>query len=454
MKKVFTLLLMIVFLLISLFYVIIFNNYFISCLLLMFNLFLAFFIVNIDNKVKSFINLQSIFLLGFFLFFLGRFPAFILDQSIYEDVFCIDFIFNYCENISNIIYLILVLNLILIFYSLAFIIKPKNYYKVIEDYRISKRKLLSIYIVTILSLLLVIINVIESIVLAVTQGYLSLYLSQAEPYQTPYLLLINTICVAGMAVIYSSKKDIKPMLFNIIFILFVFSMLGTILTGSRAAFISALLLLLWHFYKNKRINILRFLILLLVAFLMVYTLNTLAAVSGARPGEVNGSVFQIIADTLYGQGITLMVFNSSLHVEGYPILGYIKTLLPGIQILFPSFGVTERYEFDWSSYMTYHENRQAYISGNGLGWSIFSDFYVLSFGFLPIFCFYVYLFGRFTIYVSDGTSKFRLGLLFICILSFFSITRSSISPLILTIIIYSIFSLYARSLRLKKKVLL
>lgn len=454
MNKVFLFILMIIFLIISMLSLYLSDKYSISSILLLLNFFLTFIIVNMNNRFNNLINLQSFFLLGFFIFFLGRFASFLLEKSLYSQAFCINFIFYYCENMPNIIYLILVLNLILISYSLGFVFRDKSKHTVFYNYKISKRKILIIYIFALLSLLLVISNNVKTIILAITQGYIALYANQAEAYQTPYALLISTFSVTSMAILYSFKHQVRPLFFNTIFSLFIMSMLSVILTGSRSVFVSSLLLLLWHFYGQKSVSKIKYLLLLIFCFLTFYTIDIIAALSGARPNQESTGFIQTISENLYGQGITLMVFNSSINVESYPILGYIKTLLPGIQILFSPFGINERRDFDWSSFMTYSENRQAYQEGFGLGWSIFSDFYILSFKFLPVFCLFVYLFSRFTIYISDANNNFKKGLLFICIMSFFGISRASISPLIFTIIIYIIFSLYSGSLRIKERAIL
>ncbi|WAI88441.1 hypothetical protein SC65A3_01909 [Psychrobacter sp. SC65A.3] len=454
MSKLLLILSMIILLFFSILSLYIYNSYWIAVILLLVNFTVTFFIVNKNNKFNNIINLQSYFLLGFFVFFLGRFLSLFIDKSLYSSIFCINFIFSYCEDMPNIIYLIFILNLILIFYSLAFVNKRQKIFSLVPEKIIPKKRILVIYFLTIISIMLVLYNTVSAITTAISQGYLALYANQAESYQTPYALLISTFSVACVATIYSVRNEIKPILFKLIFLAFSFTMVINILTGSRAAFISVLLLLLWHFYGSKSIAAIKYLILLAFSFLVIYTVDIVASISGARPVQVNTGIIQSISDNLYSQSTTLMVFNSSIHVEGYPTLGYVKTLLPGIQILFPLFGFTERREFDWTSYMTYHENKVAYNEGLGLGWSIFSDFYVMSFSFLPIFCLFVYFFGKFTIYVSDADNKFKTGLLFICITSFFGLSRSSISPLIFVIIVYAILSLYLGSLRIKKRTVL
>ncbi|MDC4861984.1 O-antigen polysaccharide polymerase Wzy, partial [Acinetobacter baumannii] len=66
-----------------------------------------------------------------------------------------------------------------------------------------------------------------------------------------------------------------------------------------------------------------------------------------------------------------MVFDISLKYSDYPVLGYLKVILPGVQVLYSFFGVNERKDFNWSSYVVYNENISAYLNGNGLGWSLY-----------------------------------------------------------------------------------
>ena len=457
MTKVLWLVVMIIGSLFSILSIVIYDNYFFSSILILLVFSICFFLSNSNNKVKNFINLQSFFLLGFLLFFLGRMIAVLFNRNIGSSLFCIDFIFDYCEEGDGVLYLVFIINLILISFASAFVFSfntgrhSSKSTIVIDCKHVSKNKFFVIYLIGLLSLISVIFSTLDTVYLAINSGYMALYANQAESYTPPFFLLVSTISIASMAVIYSVREQFRPIYFKFIFSIFILSMLLSVLTGSRSSFISGILLIVWHFYKNKSISFIRYLAISAAGLILIYFLDTIAALSGARPHDANGSFLKTLSETFYNQGITLMVFNSSINVESYPVLGYLKTLFPGVQVLFSQFGVTERYDFDWSSFMTYHENSEAYAAGFGLGWSIFSDFYVLSFGFLPIFCLLVFLLGKFVITVNNTESQFRIGLLFICILSFFSIVRSSISPLIFTIIIYLIFSLYIRTLYFKRK---
>src|SRR5690606_11612412 len=92
-----------------------------SIYLLIINFLISFFIVNMNNLNTNLINMQSIYLLGFLVFFLVRFVAFLLDSSLYDKLFCTDFIFNYCSSSTDINFLIFLLNLILVAFSMGFL---------------------------------------------------------------------------------------------------------------------------------------------------------------------------------------------------------------------------------------------------------------------------------------------------------------------------------------------
>lgn len=137
-----------------------------------------------------------------------------------------------------------------------------------------------------------------------------------------------------------------------------------------------------------------------------------------------------------------MVFDISLKYSDYPILGFWKVVLPGIQIFYNIFGITDRKDFNWSSYVVYNENYGAYMNGNGLGWSIYSDFYAFSFGFLSLFCLFVFCFSRFIIKAIVSKNFYFNGIILIMVSTFFTINRSSISGFIFILFTYTLLYLF------------
>lgn len=405
-------------------------------------------LVNNNSYSKNIINIQTIFLIGVGFFIFGRFFAVILDPDLSKYLYCIDFIFDYCASFEQSFYLNLILNLILISFSISFVSLREN--KIGYQNLNKKRNLNFLCVFCFLFILINLFLSFSAVYTAITSGYMALYASQAETYQSPYSLLVTSVATASLGFLYSIRHKINKRLFLILFILYILSLMLNILTGSRAGFITGLILFLWFFYKEKKIKFHKVILFIPFFALVVFSLNRLASVTGARDfaSTNNLSQLQVFANMFFSQGITLMVFNTSINVENYPLLGILKTLFPGIQIFFSFLGVDKRYQFDWSSYMTYNENKIAYDQGFGLGWSIFSDLYILSFGFLPLFCIFIYIFGLFIVKILTKQSYFNSGIIFICVTYFFSLSRGSISPFIFTLIIYTIFSIYYGTLNL------
>lgn len=430
------------------------GNFSFSIYFLIINFLISFFIVNMNNLNTNLINMQSIFLLGFLVFFLGRFIGFLLNPNLYKDLFCTDFIFSYCSPSADINYLIFLLNLILIAFSMAFL-SGVNVSKNINELDtqnifINKKKVGLIYILFFLSLGVSFYQRLDSIALAISDGYMALYVNQAESYETPFIMLFNVLLSCSLALLYSLRKNLNSKIFGVAVGLYILNLLLGIMTGSRALFISGLILLTWMIFKNRKIKKIFYLGGIGICILLLGAVNWLASLSGSRAFDVKSNFLETISETIYSQGVTLMVFNSSVHTEGFPILGALKIIMPGIQAIFHFWDITQRYEFDWSSYMTFTENKIAYQDGFGLGWSIYSDLYILSLGFLPLFYLFIYLFGRLIVSLSKKSGCYNEGVIFIFVLMLFSINRGQLSPLIFSVVVYSLLCLFIGTLKVRK----
>lgn len=426
----------------------------VSIYLLFINFLISFFLVNMNRLNANLINMQSIFLTGFLVFFLGRFIGFLLDSSLYDNLFCMDFIFSYCSYNIDINYLIFLLNLILISFSMAFL-NVVNSSKTVSDIKqenifINRSKINLMYLLFFLAIGVSFYQRLESIALAISGGYMALYANQAESYETPFVMLFNVLASCSVALLYSLRNKLNNKIFGFVIAVYIVNLFSGIMTGSRASFIGGLILLIWIIFRNIKIKKIFYILGISTSIVILGAVDWLAGWSGARAFEERSSFFESISETVYTQGVTLMVFNSSVHTEGYPILGAIKTIIPGIQAMFPLFGVTQRYEFDWSSYMTFTENKNAYQEGFGLGWSIYSDFYVLSLGFLPLFILFIYSFGRLIINLSKTSGYYNEGMIFIFVSVLFSINRGQLSPLIFSVIVYSLLCLFVGTLKVRR----
>lgn len=443
MKNILLILLMLIFSILS---ILVLDSYiYFSIIFLVFNLFLSFIIVNKNNLSANIITPQTVLLLGFSVLIFGRFIAVLLDSTYLQTLFCINFIFYYCSTEAEIFRLFVYLNSILISFSLGFLFIPKIKENDQKNNFISKKKVKALFILGLVSIIYLIFDNIGKIILVLNSGYLALYEGQSEDYETPISLVINGFAISCLALLFALKRNNTQThrYFLILFFLFIFKLMMTIGTGSRSHFIVGIILLIWYIFQDRKLYFKHYIILLSSFLVTALGVNSLASLSGARVvSNVDLSVIEKIAFIFYNQGISLMVFDISLKYADYPALGYLKVVFPGVQVLYGLFGVNERKDFNWSSYVVYNENLNAYFNGNGLGWSLYSDFYAFSFGYISIFCFLVFLFARLIVKINSNDSIYCNGIILILVSSLFTINRSSISSLIFIIILYSVLYLF------------
>ncbi|NNH00066.1 O-antigen polymerase [Acinetobacter sp. ANC 5414] len=399
------------------------------------------------ESLKKIFSLQSLFLLGYGLFILGRFVA----QIFYNipSIYCMDFIFDYCLSSDQILNLNLILYLTLLSFSLPFLFNSEKKSKLSLDVFYSINKIKMLIAVQFFLLVYYSYNSYKAIELASSSGYMALFYGQAEVYETPIAILVFSMIIVIFSILLNNDSSANKLLIKIMFYYFLILMLVGILSGSRASFLTALFMLGYYLYKDVKFGFLKNLLILSLCILIIYFINILAAFSGARPYD-NNEIFLQISDTLFGQGITLMVFDASMHVDQYPLLAYLKTILPGIQIFYSLFDIDHRYLFDFSSYLVYVNNKNMYFEGYGLGWSLLSDFYIFSFGFIPLYLLFIYFFSYFLKNIQQVGGSWINGLLFLFASQMFIISRSSISLIILMLILYCLFSIILGNFRIDK----
>lgn len=220
----------------------------------------------------------------------------------------------------------------------------------------------------------------------------------------------------------------------IFFSVLILGMAATIMTGARYGFVSALALLVWVYFRGKNINFIRFSIFLLVLMLVPYFINLLLGLTTRSAYE--GSVKGFVADLFYTQGITLMVFDLSTKVDGYPIHGYLKTIFPGLQIVVSKIAEIYPFESSFPHYLTYKVSPALYADGYGFGWSLLSDMKV--FGVIyPVFFVFSYLWGQLLRRMDGPRSLFMMGVSFCFAVQIFAISRTSLSTLWAMVVAYA-----------------
>lgn len=420
------------------------------------NFLISFFIVNIRRQ--NFINLNTFFLFGFSLFILGRFFAYLISSNfqevILDEIYCFDFFINHCATYNEQIFLLNFINITIVGFSFPFIFSSSFAIKKTQkNIRVISRDVIILAPIVYISSFYILYTSFYKIILTVNQGYLALYASQSETYQTPVELVVYSFFISYIALLFSTVdtgKKIMVFNFKILVLVLIIILISGIFTGARTNFVTGLLLFIWLKYRNAKISMSKYLIFFIGCVALIIIMDTIAGLSGARAMGDRAKFFEQLTHTIYSQGGTVMIMNFALNLENPPALGYLKTILPGIQIFFNHFGIIDRYEFDWSSYLAYQNDSELYNAGFGLGWSLFADLYLLAGKFMPLYIIFIILWGWILKKISLSRSSYGKGLLFIFILYVFSISRASISPLIFTFFIYTfLFLLFSR--RIKQK---
>ncbi len=437
-------------------------NTFLSCLIFLINsqdiilsisvvinLFFSFYLCYKFAPESYYLKLSVVYLLGFSLFIGGRFFANIFGI---EDPFCFEFGYTYCLNYLEKFNTILLINLSLVSFVYGYLNNefPKENIEVsvnINVVNFSKIKfIIIIYILALLSGFYVIYNTFLNVQKAISSGYLALYESQVEVYSSPIFLMVTLFFNAIVALLFAYKDYFNKIYYYFVMFLFLMNFFMSVLTGARAGFFTALIILIWLYVGKKGLSFIKFSAIPLLLTL-AFSVNKIASLSGARVAETGGNFYQkFVEEILYGQGITMMVFSLGSMRNDYPLLAYIKTIIPGSQVIASFFTDIYQYQLSFSQYLMYKISPGLFYEGYGLGWSLLGDFYAFSFGFIFLFMIYNYFWGKTLFFISNKVDKniFYHGLYFCFLTYIFIINRLSISPLLVLVGFYFLLVLFVK----------
>jgi len=258
-------------------------------------------------------------------------------------------------------------------------------------------------------------------------GYLAMFKDQTQTYSSfSSLGVILLYALFGMAVTFGDRALKRKYLV----LLFVYSFL-TILIGSRGAFGSFMLFLLWLYSMNRKINVVKLLLVggvSLVLLLLVFSFSIRAAGMDKFTGMGTLSSF------FYSQGITLLVFEKAKELGSFPLVATFQSFIPGATFFYTQFIKPSAYPYELSfdAYISYKVNPDAFMNGNGLGWSILGDFYVFSNGSIFLFALMAFIFGYICAYIENGCSRRRFFnvIVYAVFLKFMFLPRAGLNTII------------------------
>ena len=210
-------------------------------------------------------------------------------------------------------------------------------------------------------------------------GYLSLYFdAQNSDYSSGLFQTIISV-LFGYAMVFGDR-NVKR---NYIFLFFI-SAIIMLLIGGRGAFGSIMLFSLWLYSQYHKVNLQRlamygFVALCLLLFIFQYSIRN-------ADSTININVFELLSAFFYSQGVSLFVFECSTWFS-YPYIPYIQVFIPGSAMAYSLISGIDLQMSDvsFADSLANQLNPQLYYQGYGLGWTLMSDVYVFSGGFLVLF---------------------------------------------------------------------
>lgn len=395
------------------------------------------------NKINI-LSLFSLFYITFLLFLCGRFFSIFLgyDKSLFEFDY---FTFNQLNSYE-------VTKLMFILLSGMAGIEVGLYL-----FKISKKKEIKIdtralninsyfsYLVSFIIIALLYSSIIKALITAMEGDFLSLYAeSQNKNYNTSWSSFLTPISLIWLGIVCIMKNKKIQKIY--IFLLFFYYFLG-LLVGYRGGFICFMIFWVWYIndYGAKSIDVKKAFKVLIYFLMFIIFMNTIYVSMTFRDISAEDSGFiNSILGLIYSQGITLMVFNESLYVNDYPIQQYFQNFFPGISFLYNNFIETiPYYKTSWNAYLSYSLNPKMYEMGYGVGWSLFSDIYLYSFGVIFLFSGLVAIFSFFLNFIQYNINRsiFFKYIAIVISLNIFFLPRGNLST-IFPLIIYALIFLF------------
>jgi len=338
------------------------------------------------------------FQLTFSLFIGGRFFAYLLNPTLDIDIFEPTYFFDYNVSTERKIEIYSYVLLFVIFSVLGYsLTRRKNNFKYVLNLsvressvrRISKIGDVLFPVFAVCTLWPAFDTLKEAMS---GGGYLLLYATQSDEYSSGENFVPNLILFFfSFAFVYGDKSQQRKYL-----ILYLLNSVLTLLIGARGGIGALFLFMIWIYSLKHRINLYKLFVgsvLAMVLLLFLFSFSVRAAEYGDSSFSIN-TLLTSISVFLYTQGISLMVFDASRLIDVYPFIGYLQVFIPGATFFYGLMGNSLLpQDFSFTYHMCYELNPSLYVNGNGLGWSVLSDVYLFSFGYIWIFTVLSFLIG-------------------------------------------------------------
>lgn len=338
---------------------------------------LVIYFLRYINKINN-VSLYSLFFLTTLLFLGGRFLSIFLgykDNPLFEITFFTYHKLNDYES-SMLFYWVIIgiLSMEIGLYISKIFINARNTYDLVLH---NNQAIL--YIILAFLFIWSFQQIIANFQLVLNYGYVAFFSNQGEltnyTYNSSALILTLTTASVGIFLVQDNRK-----LRILCLVLLGLANISAVIMGGRSGFSSFMLFLIWYFYNKglKRANFLK--IFFYLVFLLIFLSKIIGFFTLRDLNIRESSMYDQILSFLYGQGITLMVFNEAMITEDYPINAYFQNFIAGFSFFYSR--LVEDipfYKLSLNAYNSYSINSAEFLQGYGMGWSLFSDAYLHGF---------------------------------------------------------------------------
>ncbi len=404
---------------------------------------------------KRQINLFLLYLLSFSLFIGGRFWIGIFDKEI--NIFESTYFFSYNVTSKNVSDLMTWVFSFIYFATIGFVLSRKSKIKLnryVDKSMNSARCVTLAKVVFPIVLLCIMYQGVTEITYAFTYGYgVSLDDVTGREYNKSFITVINSfvgVMMLGFTYIYAKSEYPRYLKLYVVYGILI------LIGGSRFAFASILLIFIWLYSKEKSISLSR---IAIYGAAGVVVLLVLFSLSSRGSGLEGFSLFDAFEIFLYSTGGSLMIFDASTLVNGYPWIAYLQTFLPGSTLVYSKLAGESLHMQDltFQGHMCYNLNPGLYAQGAGLGWTTLSDLYLFSGANILFFSILAYCFGFYYAFLenkADFSPKYRFVLIAIS-QGVLMMPRGTSSPMFVGVIYALIFMFVVKqymSRRVRKSV--
>lgn len=236
-----------------------------------------------------------------------------------------------------------------------------------------------------------------------SDAYSAIYKSSAD-FTTRGSTAAQYGLILALGLSFASGK--KRLFSGVLGVLAVFY-IANLALGIRGGIMSFAMLCIWLFHTQvKKIDRLALfaLPLLLLGLLILGSL-------GSRGYYMGGESVSFLPWFLHNQGTTALTIYLSTQVDSFPTLAYFHSIFPVVPSVAALFGkVIPLDQLYFASFISKNAmSAEAYASGQGIGWSILSDFYAYTHGFPMLYLLMAFGFGAALFKLASARHPLAVG---------------------------------------------